>query len=57
MENAIDENTGAMKFSKKLGKGSMGMVFQAHDPQIDRLVAIKVLRQDRLSSEAFVERF
>ena len=48
---------GRYEILKELGKGSMGMVFQAHDPQIDRLVAIKVLRQDRLSSEAFVERF
>lgn len=48
---------GRYEILKELGKGSMGMVFQAHDPQIDRLVAIKVLRQDRLSSDAFVQRF
>jgi serine/threonine-protein kinase len=48
---------GRYEILKELGKGSMGMVFQAHDPQIDRLVAIKVLRQDRLSSDSFVQRF
>ena len=48
---------GRYEILKELGRGSMGMVFQAHDPQIDRLVAIKVLRQDRLSSDAFVQRF
>ena len=48
---------GRYEVVKELGKGSMGMVYQAHDPQIDRLVALKVLRQDRLTSEAFVQRF
>ncbi len=33
------------------------MVFQAHDPHIDRMVALKVLRQDRISSGAFAHRF
>ncbi len=35
----------------------MGIVYKAHDPQIDRMIALKVLRQDRLTSEAFVQRF
>jgi serine/threonine protein kinase len=35
----------------------MAVVYQARDPQIDRLVAVKVLRFDRVSSDAFVKRF
>ena len=33
------------------------MVYQAHDPQIDRPVALKVLRVDRVVNEEFVLRF
>jgi serine/threonine protein kinase len=42
---------------EEIGKGSMGVVFKAHDPQIDRILAVKALRPDRITSEAFVQRF
>ena len=48
---------GRYEIIKKLGKGGMGVVYQAHDPQIDRPVALKVLREDRVVSEDFVLRF
>ncbi len=41
----------------ELGRGSMGVVHRAHDPQIDRLIALKALRHDRVTSEVFVQRF
>ena len=50
-------NYGRYRVEKELGKGSMGVVYQAHDPQIDRLVALKVLRSDLVTSEDFVQRF
>jgi serine/threonine-protein kinase len=50
-------NYGRYEIVKELGKGSMGVVYQAHDPQIDRMIALKVLRPDRVGSEDFVQRF
>ena len=50
-------NYGRYEIIKEIGKGSMGMVYLARDPHIDRLVALKILRPDRVSSEEFMRRF
>jgi serine/threonine protein kinase len=42
---------------KEIGKGSMGVVYQAHDPNLDLTVALKVLRHERVIDDSFVRRF
>jgi WD40 repeat protein len=42
---------------KSLGGGGFGSVFQAHDPELDVVVAIKVPRRDTGTSSQALERF
>ena len=40
---------------KVLGQGAMGVVYEAHDPNIDRHVAIKTIRLDDLAEDLAAE--
>lgn len=48
---------GRYEILEEIGKGSMGVVYKALDPNLDLVVALKVLRRDRLDSENLVQRF
>ncbi len=39
---------GKFRIEAVLGRGAMGVVYKAHDPDIDRMVAIKLVRTDLL---------
>jgi eukaryotic-like serine/threonine-protein kinase len=48
---------GPYRILDRLGEGGMGQVFKARHGSMDRVVALKAIRKDRLSDPAAVERF
>lgn len=48
---------GRYQIINEIGKGTMGTVYKARDPNLDLFVALKVLHSDRVDSENFLTRF
>jgi predicted Ser/Thr protein kinase len=46
---------GKYEIRRELGKGSMGVVYEAFDPLIERSVAVKIIRPDQLGPSQSVE--
>ncbi|WP_420645633.1 protein kinase domain-containing protein [Candidatus Leptofilum sp.] len=51
------QNLGKYRVLEPLGSGGMARVYRGYHPQLDRYVAIKVLRSDLVEDETFLTRF
>ncbi|MFZ1401267.1 MAG: protein kinase [Candidatus Promineifilaceae bacterium] len=51
------QNLGKYRVLEPLGSGGMARVYRGYHPQLDRYVAIKVLRSDLVEDELFLTRF
>jgi len=53
----LPQHIGRYQIRAILGEGHFGKVFQAYDPQLDRLVALKVAKLDQGDADQRVKRF
>lgn len=51
------QTLGKYRILGPLGRGGMAQVYRAYHPQLDRYVAVKVLRSDLVEEEEFLARF
>ncbi len=51
------QNLGKYRILEPIGRGGMAQVYKAYHPQLDRYVAIKVLRSDLVEDAEFLARF
>ncbi|MBY0551505.1 MAG: serine/threonine protein kinase, partial [Candidatus Obscuribacterales bacterium] len=57
MKPAIGDFVDRFKITGEIGSGGMGYVFSAVDPELQRLVAVKILQLSGSDSADQIERF
>lgn len=57
LADSIGAQLGDYQLLEIIGQGGMGVVYRAHQISLDRQVAIKMIRRDRLSSDSERQRF
>ena len=48
---------GKYRIMEALGRGGMAQVYKAYHPQLNRYMAVKILRADLVENEEFLSRF
>ena len=56
-DDTIPARIGRYEVERQVGEGAMARVYRARDPEIDRVVAIKVLKEDVCVNEEIASRF
>lgn len=56
-EDILNQMIGRYQIKEMIGEGAMAKVYRAYDPEIDRSVAFKVLKEDHCVDDEYLSRF